>query len=561
MFPKNRFARKLLKSAAIFLLITGILVGLFIWRIKVPAPEVDTSKTPDQYKREVVGPDHYRVGKNWLRKNKDGIWEMYLEGAPYERGLVYGVLARELMEKQEVHFVDQIREMIPSQTFLQVLKVFVGWFNRDIYKYIPEENQAEIYGISQSFSDRFDFIGPKYYRILNYHAAHDIGHALTDMNMVACTSFAVNNKLSADSTLLIGRNFDFYVGDAFAETKLIIFMKPDKGYGFASYAWAGFTGVVSGMNEKGITVTLNASKSDIPYGAREPISILAREILQYAATIEEARAIAARRETFVSESLLIGSAEDKRAALIEKSPSKMDLYDPRQDFLVCANHYQSNAFVGDEVNVNNIKDTDSKYRFDRMNELMQQKYPIGATDAVGILRDKSGLNGKFIGYGNAKSLNQLIAHHSVLFKPEQHRMWISTPPYQLGAFICYDLTNVFGSAGNFQAVDSLRIAPDPFMQTNDFKKFEAFRHTRQQINKFVLVGTPLEWSQEKENAFIDENPRSFLTYLALGDYYHELKNYPKAIAYYKQSLQQEVSSANERRVIEGKVRDAEKKSR
>ncbi|KAA0988971.1 C45 family autoproteolytic acyltransferase/hydolase [Dyadobacter aurulentus] len=559
MWPKNKIARSALKAFSVILLVIAVLFGLFVWRISVPAPETESNKTPESYKRVQLGKDHYAVDNCWLRKNEHGIWEMYLEGTPYERGLIYGVLAKELMEKQEVHFIGQINELIPNVVFLQVLRGFVGWFNKDIYKYIPEENQQEIYGVSQSFSDKFNYLAPKYYRILNYHAAHDIGHALTDMNVVVgCTSFAVNNGLSSDSTLLIARNFDFYMGDAFAEDKLIVFMKPDKGYKFASYSWAGLTGVVSGMNEKGITVTLNAAKSDIPFTAKEPISILAREILQYASTIEEATKIAQRSETFVSESLLIGSAADRKAVIIEKSPKKMDVYESGQDYLVCANHYQGPAFEADSVNIKNIADSDSKSRFDRMNQLMKRSYPLDVQDAVAILRDKKGLDDKFIGYGNAKSLNQLIAHHGILFKPEKKEMWISAPPYQLGEFIHYDLDAVFSGKGKLPGKDSLLIEKDPFLESDDYKRFEAFKTTRQKINKYILMGNPFELTTDAELDFVKNNPKSYVTYLSLGDYFKTRGNGKKAVKYYQEALKYDVSSVQEERAIKGKIAEASK---
>ncbi|MCE7064146.1 C45 family autoproteolytic acyltransferase/hydolase [Dyadobacter sp. CY326] len=558
MWPKSTVTRSVLKVFGIFLLVVGIVFGIFLWRIHVPAPKLESNKTAESYKRVKLGEDHYAVGNCWLKKNKEGIWEMYLEGKPYERGLIYGILAKELMEKQEVHFVNQIKELIPSSLFLQVLKGFVGWFNRDIYKYIPDENLQEIYGVSQSFSQQFNYIGPKYYRILNYHAAHDIGHALADLNMVGCTSFAVNNALTTDSTLLIARNFDFYMGDAFAEDKLIVFMNPDKGYKFASYAWAGLTGVVSGMNEKGITVTLNASKSDIPFAAKEPISILAREILQYAGTIEEATKIAKRSETFVSESLLIGSAADDQAAIIEKSPQKMDVFESGKDYLVCANHYQGNAFIKDSVNIDNINGSDSKSRFDRMNQLLIRSYPMNVDKAAAILRDQKGVNDKFVGYGNSKTLNQLIAHHGILFKPEKKEMWISTPPYQLGEFIYYNLNDVFAKNGIFKPNDAHKIAADPFLASSDYKKFEAFKATKQKITKYVLMDIPFELSKQDEVSFVANNPQSFLTYMLLGDYFQKNKNSKKAIKYYEEALKHDVSSVNEEKSIEHKISEARK---
>lgn len=536
-----------------------ILFLLFLWRIQIPDPSISSKLKPDDLHRIQTGVDSYRVGNNWLRKNQQGIWEMYIEGNDYERGVVYGVLAKELIEKQEEYFVDQINEIIPHKIYLQFIKMFVAWFNRDIYKYIPAENLREIYGISLSFSDKYDYIGPKYYRILNYHAAHDIGHALTDFQLVGCTSFAANDSLTDDHKLLIGRNFDFYMGDDFARNKLLLFVKPDSGFSFVSYSWAGLTGVVSGMNEKGLTVTINAAKSDIPTTAKDPISLLAREILQHASNIKQAIAIAEKRETFVSESLLIGSAQDSTAALIEKTPTRMDVYHSPGELLVCSNHYQGAELKNDPHNISNIELSDSKFRFDRITELLKENYPLSITSAVSVLRNKFGMHNENIGYGNPKAINQLIAHHSILFKPQSSDFWVSTMPYQEGVYIHYNLSDVL--QGKIPDSDSLNIPESDFVKSNDLKKFEAFKIIKQRIYKHNTFGVNLHLTEAEIKQYIENNPMSYVTFMSLGDYFYHEKNYAMATLYYNEALKREVASKAEEEKIQKMIESCTEKSK
>lgn len=548
----------MLKSILLFLnSILGVLLVLFlilIAQLRITPPLVDESIQPENYQREQIGENHYVVGANWLKKNKQGIWEMYIEGSPYERGVIYGVLAKEIIETQEDAFVNQINELVPGTLFQRFLQVFIAIFNREMDEHVPTENLQEIYGISKSFSPKYTYIGPNFYRILYYHAAHDIGHALADLRIVGCTSFAAKNEFTEDGELLIGRNFDFYMGEDFAKDKLLLFVKPTEGFGFATYSWAGFTGVVSGMNENGLSVTLNASKSDIPTKAKTPISILAREILQYASTIEEAVVIAKQHDTFVSESLLIGSKKDNKAAIIEKSPSQMDVVYQTDDQLVCANHYQGEVFGEQEVNLENIVFSDSQYRYDRMLELLQKQKPLNHSKVAEVLRDKKGLNNKSIGLGNPKAINQMIAHHGVIFKPSESYMWVSTAPYQMGDFVAYDVNEVISHNGRMFHTDSLNIAADTFLLTEDFKAFKAYKNLKEELVKSLLFRKDITWSADKIERFIALNPESYEVYNNLGWYYETKGNIPEAKAMYAKALTKEIASLRERNAIEADLK-------
>jgi hypothetical protein len=499
-------------------------------------------------KRKKISENHYVLGSNWIKKNKFGIWEMYIEGAPYERGLIYGELAKELIQKQENIFVDQIETFVPSSTWQQLLRLMIGFYNRDLPNNIPFENQKEIYGVSRAFSDDYDYISSKYARILNYHAAHDIGHALNDYSMVGCTSFALKDSMSDGGDLLVGRNFDFFVGDAFAEEKILLFVKPDKGHAFVSYSWAGFTGVVSGLNDKGLSVTINASKSDLPSSSKTPISILAREILQYAETLDEAIAIAKKRKTFVSETLLIASKKDHEAILIEKSPTKTGVYKSGTASLICSNHYQSVTFINDKINKDNIEDSDSKYRYDRVNELLNQKFKFTPEDVTSILRDQLDSNNDTLGMGNPRAINQLIAHHSVVIQPERYMFYISTSDYQLGRFIGYDLSEIFTRK---KVVHTSMINEDPFIHSTAYASFKKFKTIKNKISEFVNLNKNLELSLNDVSSFISSNSESYMTYEMLGRYYLKKKNLKKAKKFFKIALTKKVASLS----IENELRE------
>lgn len=499
------------------------------------------------------------AGSGRLRKSESGLWEIYLEGNAFERGVTAGKLYKDLLHYQEKVFVDQIRELVPSDNYLMFLRNFIGFFNRKLPENIQDEFKEEIYGISLSCTHEYDFIGTPYERQLNYHAAHDLGHALQDYMLVGCTSFAAWGENTEDSSLLIGRNFDFYAGDQFAENKVVSFYNPKKGYKFISVGWAGMTGVLSGMNDQGLTVTINAAKSSMPTSAATPISILCREILQYASTIDEAYAIALKRKTFVSESILIGSALDHCAAIIEKSPDNISLFRTNENKIICANHYQSEAFASDPANIENIRTSDSPYRQQRMEELIRETKPLNPQKAAQILRNKEGTGGKNIGLGNEKAINQLIAHHSVIFMPQRKTIWISTDPWQLGKYVTYELDSIFANPDFSSEIKSerLTIPEDTFLYTQEYKNFISYRFYNKQIREAIRSKIMID--ENSIDQYISCNPELYYVYELSGDYFASVKNYKKAILFWNKALTKEIPKLQEKENIENKIQSNTKK--
>ena len=483
----------------------------------------------------------YKIKNNWFRHSESGLYELYVEGEPFERGVVIGKLSRDLVQYQEVVFNGQIHRLVPSPFYLTMLRYFVGWFNRDIDDFVADEYKQEILGVSESASHDFDDIASPYQRILNYHGAHDIGHALQNMSLVGCTSFATWGAQSADSSLIIGRNFDFYVGDDFARDKIVAFYKPSKGFRFMMITFGGMTGVLSGMNDQGLTVTLNAAKSEIPSSAATPVSLVAREILQYASTIEEAYAIAEKRKMFVAESLLIGSAKDVRAAVIEKTPDAQELYqgDTSKHYLICTNHFQSAGLGNTPLNKEHMRTSASVYRYQRVDELLKRNSPNTVPKTAALLRNQEGLGDKPIGLGNEKSVNQLIAHHAVIFQPEKLRVWVSTAPWQLGKMVCYDLNKVFdGLSDNKEIYEAdLTVPADSFQYTpayRDAVKFNAYR----------FPFNPKDDMQP--DSLVTWNPKSYHAYMLAGDYCLDHDDYAKAQIMFERGLTCEVATEQER---------------
>src|SRR5690606_28629191 len=182
--------------------------------------------------------------------------------------------------------------------------------------------------------------------------------------------------------------------------------------------------------------------------------------------------------------------------------------------------------------------------------------------AAEFLRNKEGLNNLEIGYGNEKAINQLLAHHAVIFKPEERLMWVSANPYQLGEFVAYDLDEVFekfdsGEIQNSVARDSLSIPEDEFLHSQDFQNYLEFKKKSNEFDQKINLNQII--SAQELDSFIKLNPAFWKTYFVVGEYYFHQKDYQNALKNYQIALTKEITTLPDKELILKRISKCERK--
>ena len=409
-------------------------------------------------------------GKSWLTR-RNGIWQMYLEGNPFLIGYTCARLTNGVMKDFEDDFIGVMKRKIPSVVLRKLLREYIVIRMRHLPDFVEEENKLEILGISRGFTDHHPEIGPLYDRLLDYHAAHDVSHFVLDLLPSAiswngCTAFAAWGTQIANGHLLAGRNFDFDGGEDFDKDKIVIFFKPEKGYGFLSVAWPGMMGVVSGMNEKRLYVSINAGSSQDNREVGTPSCFVARKVLQYAASIDEAVSMISEEKMFVSDSFLIADGKTGKAVVVEKSPKRMGVREASGDWLVCANHYFTPGLAQDPKNLSYISNSSTLNRQHRMEQLVAKAAGrMDVFNAAAMLRDRGSDLENAGGGFDPKAINPLIATHSVIADVTEGILWVSQGPHQLGAYVPFGITH-FGSPTGEPLIPA-----DPFLLDGRYDRY------------------------------------------------------------------------------------------
>jgi isopenicillin-N N-acyltransferase like protein len=209
---------------------------------------------------------------------------------------------------------------------------------------------------------------------------------------------------------------------------------------FASVAWPGLVGVVSGMNLEGVAVVVHGGRAREPQAIGEPVVHALRRVLSEARTTEEAAQLLAARTPMVSHIVIVTDAHGHSAA-IERAPGEPDTVRSLPARAVTTNHFES-ALKDDPKNLRVREKTSTLPRRARGDRLLAELPPdvaITPLTAAQLLRDRAAPDGSALPLGDRRAINALIATHGVIMETGPRVLWVSEAPHLLGHFRPFDL--------------------------------------------------------------------------------------------------------------------------
>lgn len=378
----------------------------------------------------------------------DGMRVLYLQGAAYERGYAHSMLLDDLHHRLEVENMGNLERHVPiAPARWFILESSMVWA-RGLDRFLRDEDRHEIRGlVDGATADPYPGFAPAYTRRVYYHAIHDLGQAWADSSfVVACSGFMGQ---APNGDWLLGRNFDFDGGVVFDRDKVVQFVDPDEGHSYVSISFAGMLGVVTGMNDQGLAVAIQAVRTDDPPTPGTPMTLMVREVLQTASNLDEVEAILSARKGFVGENVLVIDSRANEAALFELTPGAL-VRTPVEDRMAVTNHFRSPELGPDEANQHHADEDTTAPRLARLEKLLWEE-DLSLERGVAIMTDRKALDGSPLPRGHRHAIDADIATHSTVINASTGELWVSRWPNTAGGYVKLDLDDAL--AGDLTPVE------------------------------------------------------------------------------------------------------------
>ncbi len=238
---------------------------------------------------------------------------LYLSGSPYEIGYQHGSMLRPRVRESVANASAFIRREVKIPLvggWMARRKLQQAW--RQLAPFVPRDYLEEMEGLSDGAG-------------IPLATLQQI-HALPELMATTCASFAAFGKATADGRLIQIRNLDWAIQSGVQRYAAIFVVRPAGKRAFVSLGWLGFAGVITGMNEEGISVAEIGSETVDASMEGVPMPFLLRRVLDTAEDLEKAAEIIRDSPRTGGYNYLFADAKAKRAVALETTRSRFALH-------------------------------------------------------------------------------------------------------------------------------------------------------------------------------------------------------------------------------------------
>ena len=198
---------------------------------------------------------------------------------------------------------------------------------------------------------------------------------------MGCSTVVVSKERSKTGYPLFGRNFDWQPTPGITEHTLIVVYKGEGKRAFAAISVTPIEGVISGMNDAGLSLTINEislkrSKDKASFNWKGiPLLLEFRRVLEECGTVAEAEKLLRSMPRTTSCCLTVCDKEG--GAVFEITPANLVVRSPENGICCCTNHFRTELLC-----------TDKKcWRYDVLAPLCKESEKLSVADVYSRLDD------------------------------------------------------------------------------------------------------------------------------------------------------------------------------
>ncbi|MBW1873351.1 MAG: hypothetical protein JRJ19_14880 [Deltaproteobacteria bacterium] len=263
------------------------------------------------------GPPAYKAAsvKHGSLKLHKQVWVMELSGTATQRGAAAGQLVGDQVRWLLPRYLKKtLGKKKPSQQLIQAVK--------KLEPSIPEAHLEQLEALAKTARVDRD-------TLLAVNLAPELFAGL------ACSCLAVDKTKSNDSTVYLARNLDWHGGSLLTSLGLVV-IETSRQQRIASVTWPGLVGVVSGMNDTGLSIAnLVVFGQHRGVKPETPILFAMRSVLESTQNVSAAVQKLSNTKRSVCQNFAI--ADSETAVVLETCPGHERLRKIKDGFVAVAN--------------------------------------------------------------------------------------------------------------------------------------------------------------------------------------------------------------------------------